>query len=67
MQDILNIVNSRSYKLNVVTVKVKDLQVIRVLITKKRFFENINEIEHIFILKSKLIMSGGNPLVYQRS
>lgn len=67
MQDILNIVNPRSYKLNVVTVKVKDLQVIRVLITKKRFFENINEIEHIFILKSKLIMSGGNSLVYQRS
>lgn len=42
MQDTLNIVNSRSYKHNVVTVKVKDLQVIRVLITKKRFFENMN-------------------------
>lgn len=42
MQDTLNIVNARSYKHNVVTVKVKDLQVIRVLITKKRFFENMN-------------------------
>lgn len=44
MQDILNIVNSRSYKHNVVTVKVKDLQVLRVLIKKSRFFENMNEI-----------------------
>lgn len=42
MQDTLNIVNARSYKHNGVTVKVKDLQVIRVLITKKRFFENMN-------------------------
>lgn len=42
MKDTLNIVNSRSYKHNVVTVKVKDLQVIRVLFTKKRFFENMN-------------------------